>query len=204
MTPLENALGTKNNMHMRRAASLALVAVLLAGCTRAGRQMNNRGNTAYECQDYAQALTDYRQAAEKLPQAAEPAYNAGNTLYRQEDYAGSLQEMQQALQRAGGELGQHAYFNLGNTLFHGQQLDLAAEAFKRSGCQAQPGAGPAETAGATTAATRAKRPTEAGPGKTGRTIRPKRGETRPTGRDAHTSSDAHRQCRGGAGRSAQT
>lgn len=116
-------------MHIRRAASLALLAVLLAGCTRAGRQMNNRGNTAYERQDFSQALTDYRQAAEKLPQAAEPAYNAGNALYRQEDYAGSLQEMQQALQRAGGELSQHAYFNLGNTLFQGQQLDLAAEAF---------------------------------------------------------------------------
>jgi Ca-activated chloride channel family protein len=117
----------------KKISSLALCLILVLGaCSPSPERINNQGNAAYEQQDYETAMKNYLNAQAKLPELAEPAYNAANVDYRLEDYEAALQRLQGSLQIADGNLAQMGYYNLGNTLYQVQQLEIAIESYKEA------------------------------------------------------------------------
>jgi tetratricopeptide (TPR) repeat protein len=120
---------------MKRAAVLLPIVfalLLISACSPSPERLNNRGNRAFEQQDYETALKEYLIAQAKLPERAEPGYNAANTHYRQNDYLAAQQRLLGALETAGAELAQLIYYNLGNIFYQTQQYDQAVESYKQA------------------------------------------------------------------------
>ena len=115
-------------------ALLATLVLLAAGCGRAGPQLNNEGNEAFEGQDYTEALEAYRAAQSEAPrpELAEPYYNSGNAQYRQERYDEAQDSYREALLHADEQVVEHGTFNVGNSLFKSDQLPEAVEAYKEA------------------------------------------------------------------------
>ena len=118
---------------MKKFLPLVLVsAFALAACGPSAQKLNNQGNEAFYNQDFEGALTAYQEAQADSPELAEPHYNAANSHYRQGAYVQTQKEIEQALIKDEGDLTQHSLYNLGNTLFQGEQYEQAIEAYKEA------------------------------------------------------------------------
>lgn len=125
---------------MRRFFSylfLLLAAVTAAACNVAcsatsPARLVQRGNDAFEQQNYDEALAAYTQAQEAAPELAEPVYNAANVHYRQGAFDQAGQLLQQALSLADSALAHFSFYNLGNTFFNRQDFATAIEAYKEA------------------------------------------------------------------------
>jgi len=74
-----------------------------------------RGDTAYQQQDYQQAIINFTQALKKNPQSAKGYVNLGNAQYNLNDYEGALTNYNQALKLNPQEV--KAYINRGNAYY---------------------------------------------------------------------------------------
>ncbi len=74
-----------------------------------------RGDTAYQEQDYQQAVTNFTQALKLNPQEVKAYVNLGNARYNLNDYEGALANYNQALKLNPQEV--KAYVNRGNAYY---------------------------------------------------------------------------------------
>ena len=115
------------------AALSTLAAVFLVGCGTAAWQHVRAGTEAYEAERFEEALAEYRQAAESLPEDSAINYNIANTLHR----LGRLEEAVAAAEQARtfAEAGDDAVtsglalYTLGNTHFRQGDLEAARDAY---------------------------------------------------------------------------
>ncbi|MQC17690.1 MAG: VWA domain-containing protein [Chloroflexi bacterium] len=115
------------------AALSTLAAVFLVGCGNAAWQHVRAGTEAYEAERFEEALAEYRQAAESLPEDSAINYNIANTLHR----LGRLEEAVAAAEQARtfAEAGDDAVtsglalYTLGNTHFRQGDLEAARDAY---------------------------------------------------------------------------
>ena len=100
---------------------------------RAGPLTNNRGNEAFNAEDYGAALDAYTLADQRMPERPEPEYNAGNALYRMDRLEEAQAQYQGALVRADDQqMSRNSVFNIGNVLFNSGQYADAVEAYKEA------------------------------------------------------------------------
>ena len=111
---------------------VVLAVLLTAACGRAGPQLIEAGNRAFEEQDYEAAAQSYQQAREEAPDLAEPRYNEANAHYRNGELELAQSAYESALLDAEAELEQHGVFNLGNTFFKSENLAEAIDAYKEA------------------------------------------------------------------------
>jgi len=105
-------------------------AFLMAACSPSAEKLINQGNEAFAKEEYLVALHEYQSAQVESPELAEPYYNAANALYREGAYNEALEQMQLALQNVDNEtLAENSIYNLGNTFYNTQELDLAIESY---------------------------------------------------------------------------
>ena len=115
------------------AALSTLAAVILVGCGAAAWQHVRAGTEAYEAERFEEALAEYRQAAESLPDDGAINYNIANTLHR----LGRLEEAVAAAEQArtSAEADDDAVtsglslYTLGNTHFRQGDLEAARNAY---------------------------------------------------------------------------
>lgn len=122
-------------MRPRRALAVLLagMAILFASaCGDIGAKPNNKGNEAYEQQDYAAAQSSYQEAIEKSPELPEPHYNSGNVYHRQ----GQNEQAQESYDRARLDADEGLYrdilFNQGNTQLRSGEIEDAIESYKEA------------------------------------------------------------------------
>ncbi len=105
---------------MMRALPLLLLLTLPAPGS-SSRALISAGNSAYQAEQYEQAIESYRQAEESSPNLAVAAFNRGAAHYRREEFAEATAAFQQAAQLAAeqgdSEVEALAEYNLGNALY---------------------------------------------------------------------------------------
>src|SRR5262245_21622760 len=111
---------------------LAFLLPSLTACGASAPQLNNKGNEAFNQQNYDAALSAYQQAQGESPELAEPHYNAANTYYRQEHYDQAQAEIEQALVKDKTGLTENSFYNLGNSLFQQKQYEGAVNAYQEA------------------------------------------------------------------------
>ena len=104
---------------LRPAAATALALFALPAVLHASPQTAER---AYEKGKFEKAQQEYKQAAEKNPDAPVLQFNLGAAAYKAGEYEKAAPAFQKTLQTDELEVQQLAYYNLGNTQFRlGQQ-----------------------------------------------------------------------------------
>lgn len=114
-------------------ALLLVAAVLLAACGSSAEKLNNRGNKAFEREEYAEALVNYQRAQVEAPGLAQAYYNAANTFYRAGDFGSALQQLHVALTlSADQKVVENSLFNIGNSHFNNQNLLAAVDSYRQA------------------------------------------------------------------------
>jgi tetratricopeptide (TPR) repeat protein len=111
----------------------ALAAGSLAACgtaSRSAERLNHDGNQQYATGNYGGALETYRRAEVLRPDLPAINYNAGNALDQQNDFQRALAEDQQAIHSTDAGIQDRAYYSMGNTYVHLNQLQDAIDAYK--------------------------------------------------------------------------
>lgn len=111
----------------------ALAAAVLVGCGTAAWQHVRAGTDAYNAERFEDALAEYRQAAESLPEDSAINYNIANALHR----LGRLEEAVAAAEQArtfaeaddDAVTSGLALYTLGNTRFRQGDLEAARDAY---------------------------------------------------------------------------
>lgn len=116
------------------AALAVLVGLVVAGCGTAAWQHVRAGNDAYDADRFEEALAEYRQAAESVPQDAAVNYNIANALHelgRVEEAIASAEQARVFAEEAGeGATSALALYTLGNTHFRATDLVAARDAYQ--------------------------------------------------------------------------
>lgn len=113
---------------------IGLVVVPLLGFTflDPAADKNRRGNRMFHEGKFEEALEYYREAQVENPEAPELRFNAGDAYFKKNAYQDALQEFGQALKSQDPAFLARAYYNLGNVHVRQQNLQQAADAYKRS------------------------------------------------------------------------
>ncbi len=113
---------------------IGLVIVPLLGFTflDPAADRNRRGNLMFHEGRFEEALEYYREAQVENPDAPELRFNAGDAYFKKNAYKDALQEFGQALKSRDPSLLANAYYNMGNVHVRQQNLQQAADAYKRS------------------------------------------------------------------------
>lgn len=113
---------------------IGLVIVPLLGFTflDPAADRNRRGNRMFHEGRFEEALEYYREAQVENPDAPELRFNAGDAYFKKNAYKDALQEFGQALKSRDPSLLARAYYNMGNVHVRQQNLQQAADAYKRS------------------------------------------------------------------------
>ena len=113
---------------------IGLVVVPLLGFTflDPAADKNRRGNRMFHEGKFEEALEYYREAQVENPEAPELRFNAGDAYFKKNAFQDALQEFGQALKSHDPSFLARAYYNLGNVHVRRQNLQQAAEAYKRS------------------------------------------------------------------------
>lgn len=125
-------MNKSNRFQTTQLICLGLLLSVLSACSPSPERMNNKGNQAFEKQDYQLALENYQKARTDLTSKAVPDYNIGNTHYRLEDYNEAENALKQSLSESNEELAQNGYYNMGNTFYRRSQFEAAIEAYKEA------------------------------------------------------------------------
>ena len=111
----------------------ALVAAILVGCGTAAWQHVRAGTEAYNAERFEEALAEYRQAAESLPEDGAINYNIANALHRlgrlEEAAAAAEQTRTLAEDADDATTSGLALYTLGNTRFRQGDLEGARDAY---------------------------------------------------------------------------
>lgn len=92
-----------------------------------------KGNKAFEDNNYIQAEADYRISGSKSPTKASSAYNKGNAIYRQGQSAEAAYAYVESIKNATTKQQKHmAYHNLGNIFMKEKNYQEAVEAYKNA------------------------------------------------------------------------
>jgi Ca-activated chloride channel homolog len=108
-----------------RLMSLMLWPVLwffLTGLGGALYTKNEQGNTFFQQKQFDNAEKAYLSATRESPQSPQLHYNIGNVLFMQQKYDKALEEYAQALTSDDKALRARVYYNQGNALFKGVDL----------------------------------------------------------------------------------
>ena len=113
---------------------IGLVCVPLLGFTflDPAADRNRQGNRMFHEGRFEEALEYYREAQVENPEAPELRFNAGDAYFKKNAFQDALQEFGQALKSQDPSFLARAYYNLGNVHVRQQNLQQAAEAYKRS------------------------------------------------------------------------
>ncbi|MDE2998056.1 MAG: tetratricopeptide repeat protein [Gemmatimonadota bacterium] len=113
---------------------IGLVVVPLLGFTflDPAADKNTRGNRMFHEGRFEEALKYYREAQVENPEAPELRFNAGDAYFKKNAYKDALQEFGQALKSRDPSFLARAYYNMGNVHVRQQNLQQAADAYKRS------------------------------------------------------------------------
>lgn len=99
---------------------------------RSARSLNRQGNSLYYKEMYTEALVKYKQAQATDPKNMIFDYNIGCASYKNDSLkvaANAFLKLISSYEKI--EVKEKSYFNLGNTLFKGGELDAAIEAYKQ-------------------------------------------------------------------------
>ena len=108
-----------------------LILLLLAiACNSEASSAVKEGNIAFDDGQYAEALNAYSRARSESKHIPEVTYNSANVYYRNGDYLTARESYEEAILDATKELAQDGLFNLGNTLYKLEDLELAIESYK--------------------------------------------------------------------------
>lgn len=99
------------------AAARAAVMLWLLGLPAAGWASPADALRQYEAGRYEEALKSYQQLLEKRGDDARLRFNAGAAAYRSRQFAEAAKQFEEATRAADLQLQEHAYYNLGNTLY---------------------------------------------------------------------------------------
>lgn len=92
-----------------------------------------KGNEAYEKKEYGNAITNYKQAAEKAPANATAQYNLGNALYKDKKTDEAVQAYDNAVSNAGSKNDKSkSYYNKGVVLQNNKKLPECIDAYKNA------------------------------------------------------------------------
>lgn len=113
---------------------MGLVVVPLLGFTflDPAADKNRRGNLMFHEGKFEEALEYYREAQVENPEAPELRFNAGDAYFKKNAFQDAMQEFGQALKSQDPSFLASAYYNLGNVHVRRQNLQQAAEAYRRS------------------------------------------------------------------------
>jgi tetratricopeptide (TPR) repeat protein len=117
---------------MKAALAWTLLGAALIPFGGKAHHQTEKGNRAYESEEYEEALRAYTEAQVEMPEAPELHYDIGNVLYRQEDYERATEAYTRALLSASTPLVPNAAYNLGNALYREGRYQEAVDAFRRS------------------------------------------------------------------------
>ncbi len=107
--------------------------MLSLGFGRSARSLNQKGNSLYKKGMYADALSSYKQAQAIEPQNMVFDYNIGCAYYKGDSLKGAGDSFLKIISSCEDEdIKEKAYYNIGNTLFRGSELDAAIEAYKQA------------------------------------------------------------------------
>jgi len=123
---------------MRTVLAFLLVMLCVSPAAASARGDVSRGNRLYEKGDYAQALTNYKEALQRSPESDIINFNTGTALYKTGEFDQSIEHLQKALLSDDDALKEKAQYNLGNAFYRagmtraGQSPDLAVKALEKS------------------------------------------------------------------------
>lgn len=110
--------------------SLAVLALILSGCSMPSDLQLLRGNSKYRSEEFGEALKRYEKAD---TQDRKTPFNRGAALYKMGDYSGaekSYAKLTDPDQVPEG-MAPKSYYNLGNSLYKQKRFPEAADAYKR-------------------------------------------------------------------------
>lgn len=94
------------------------------------RSLINGGNDLYDQQKYTDAEVNYRKALDQERGIPQGHFNLGDALYKQGKFAEAAREYENALQKSQDkEAKAFAYYNIGNSLIKGQDVQNAIKAY---------------------------------------------------------------------------
>jgi len=112
----EAAAGT-NPLRKSQAAAQAATAVLLLALPVAAQASPSGALRDYEAGRYDEALRSYQQLLEKHGDDPRLRFNAGAAAYRSRQFGEAAKQFEEATRAGDLHLQEHAYYNLGNTLY---------------------------------------------------------------------------------------
>lgn len=123
---------------MRVVAAIVLASAVSGLLGGKAHRENEKGNEAYEAQDWEKAREAYDEAKEAAPNDPAPLYNLGNVAFRRNEPADAESWFRQAMASGSPDLAARAAYNLGNTLYEEKKFEDAISAYA-SALRANPG-----------------------------------------------------------------
>lgn len=116
---------------MKKLFLLLLVLAVCAAAHAGVRTELRKGGKLYEEKKYGQALNQYKQILQDIPDNQAAQFGAGASAYYLKDYA-SAEKSFEAASQAEGTLAQDALFNLGNAYYRADEQEKAASAYRQA------------------------------------------------------------------------
>ena len=117
---------------IRAVLAWALLGAALVPFGGKAHHQTEKGNRAYEGEEYEEALRAYTEAQVEMPEAAELHYDIGNVFYRQEDFERATEAYTRSLLSASDSLVPQVAYNLGNALYREGRFQESVDAYRRS------------------------------------------------------------------------
>ena len=110
--------------------STLILFLLTIGCNSEASSAIEEGNIAFDNGQYTEALHAYEKVRSESKHIPQVTYNSANVYYRSGDYLTARESYEEAILGATEEMFQDGLFNLGNTLYKLEDLELAIESYK--------------------------------------------------------------------------